>query len=375
MKIPLSLYIHIPWCLTKCPYCDFYSKSTKKKIPEKKYITNLLLDLQNDIKLINSRKIRSIFIGGGTPNLIHPKYIKYLIQEIKKKIFFAKNIEITLEANPKSIHENVFFQYKEAGVNRLSLGIQSFHETLLKKIHRKYSFIELIKTIKYIRKKKFTNINFDLMYGLPQQTIQESLQDLLYAIKYNPSHISWYQLSIEKNTPFSTKKIILPHEKKILLMEKKGKKILKKNKFVQYEISSYTKNKKKCQHNLNYWNFGDYLGIGCGAHGKITLKNRKILRTIKNKNINKFLNGEYIQKQYIVKKKNIAFEFFLNNFRLHAPCFKKKFTQYTGLKIESIKSNIYKAIKKKYIIENNDSWETTNQGKCFLNNLLQIFLE
>ncbi|CAL4324447.1 radical SAM family heme chaperone HemW [Buchnera aphidicola] len=374
MTIPLSLYIHIPWCLSKCPYCDFYSKSIKKKIPEKKYIKNLLLDLKNDIKLIRSRKIISIFIGGGTPNLIHPNYIKYLIQEIKKTIQFAKNIEITLEANPKSVNENVFLKYTEAGINRLSLGIQSFHENLLKNIHRKYSFQELIHTIKYIKRNKFKNINFDLMYGLPQQKIKESLQDLSYAIKYQPTHISWYQLSIEKNTSFGRKKTILPHEKKILLMCKKGQKILKKKKFIQYEISSYAKKKNQCKHNLNYWNFGDYLGIGCGAHSKITLKNKKILRITKNKNIQKFLHGEYIQQQNIVKKKNIPFEFFLNKFRLNSPCLKKKFIKHTGLKIKYIEKNIQKAIQKKYIIETNNSWKTTKKGKTFLNNLLQIFI-
>jgi oxygen-independent coproporphyrinogen-3 oxidase len=376
MKPHLSLYIHIPWCLKKCPYCDFYSKTIKKKnIPEKKYIKHLLLDFKNDLKLINSRKICSIFIGGGTPNLIHPNSIKYLIEEIKKQINFSKNIEITLESNPKSVHENVFFKYKESGINRLSLGIQSFNEKLLKKINRQYSLQELLNTIQYIKKINFKSINFDLMYGLPSQTVQESFQDLLYAIKYKPSHISWYQLSVEKNTLFDKKKIILPDEKKIISMFNKGKKFLKRNKYFQYEISSYAKKRKKCKHNLNYWNFGDYIGIGCGAHGKITLKNNKIIRTVKNKNINKFLSGNYIKKKIYIKKKDLAFEFFLNMFRLNKPCPKKQFKKYTGLQIKEIEKNIHKAIKKKYIIENHDSWKTTKKGKIFLNNLLQIFIK
>ncbi|MCW5197459.1 radical SAM family heme chaperone HemW [Buchnera aphidicola (Chaitophorus viminalis)] len=376
MKLPsISIYIHIPWCLKKCPYCDFYSKTINiENIPSKKYIKNLLLDLKKNINFIKSRKIHSIFIGGGTPNLIHPKYIKFLIQEIKKIVSFSKNIEITLEANPKSVQEEVFFEYKEIGVNRLSLGIQSFNEKILKNIQRNYTFLELIKTIHMIKKINFYSLNFDLIFGLPQQTLKEFLSDLTYAINFKPQHISLYQLSIERNTLFYKKTPILPKEQDTFQMFNKSSKILNKYNYLKYEISSYSKLKYQCQHNLNYWKFGDYLGIGCGAHSKITLKTNKIIRIIKNKNISEYMNGHYIKKKYFIKKKHIPLEFFMNNFRLYKPCLRKNFIKYTGLKENIIKKPIEIAIKKKYLIQNKKYWITTDIGKLFLNNLLELFI-
>ncbi|WP_343183516.1 radical SAM family heme chaperone HemW [Buchnera aphidicola] len=371
----LSLYVHIPWCERKCPYCDFYSKSIKTVIPEKKYIKNLILDFKNDIKFVKNRKLNSIFFGGGTPNLIQPKYIKYFIKKIKKIIQFSKKIEITLESNPNFIKKNSFFKYKLAGINRLSLGIQSFNEKILNQIKRKYSYKKLIKTIKIIKNTNFNQINFDLIYGLPNQNLKDIIFDLNSAISFKPSHISWYQLSIEKNTPFYNNKPNLPTEKTIEIMQKIGQKILKKNNFYQYEISSYAQSKNQCKHNLNYWKYGDYLGIGCGAHGKITLKNKKIIRTYKNKNIFEFLNGKYLEKKIFIKKKNRPLEFFINNFRLNQPCLKKNFKIFTGLKKKFINKEILYAIKKKYIIETKKFWKTTYLGKQFLNNLLEIFVK
>ncbi|CAL4324562.1 Heme chaperone HemW [Buchnera aphidicola (Periphyllus testudinaceus)] len=376
MKLPkLSLYIHIPWCLKKCPYCDFYSQSIKKRIPEKKYIKNLILDLEKDLKFAQSRKIYSIFIGGGTPNLIQPKYIKILIKEIKKRTIFSKNIEITLESNPESINKNFFFKYKLAGINRISLGIQSFNEKILKNIQRKYSYENLIKKIKIIKKINFKNINFDLMYGLPNQKLKHIKFDINTAISLKPSHISWYQLCIEKNTPFYKNTPILPKENKINIMQKNGKKILKKNKFYQYEISSYSKKNNQCKHNINYWKYGDYIGIGCGSHGKITLSNKKIIRTYKNKNIYEFLNGKHIKKISFINKEDRLLEFFMNNFRLNKPCSRKNFKNFTGINEKYIKKEISKAIQKKYIIQKKKYWKTTKLGKLFLNNLLEIFIK
>lgn len=376
MKLPLlSLYIHIPWCLSKCPYCDFYSKKINiKNIPQKKYIQHLLLDLKKNIYLIKSRHIHSIFIGGGTPNLIHPKYILFLIQEIKKLIPFSKNIEITLESNPKSVHEEVFFEYKEAGINRLSLGIQSFNEKVLNTIKRKYTFKELIDTINIIKKINFNVLNFDLIFGLPQQTFKNFMSDLKYIKNFKPEHISLYQLSIEPNTIFYKQTPVLPKETEILKMHFKSVKILKKYHYLKYEISSYSKPNYQCKHNLNYWKFGDYLGIGCGAHSKITLKKKKIIRIIKNKNVYEFMNGNYIEKKYILKKKNIPLEFFMNNFRLYQPCLRKNFKKYTGLSENFINKPINQAIKKKYITQNKKFWITTHKGKLFLNNLLELFI-
>ncbi|CAL4324513.1 Heme chaperone HemW [Buchnera aphidicola (Chaitophorus sp. 3695)] len=376
MKFPLlSLYIHIPWCLSKCPYCDFYSKTIDiKNIPSEQYIQHLLIDFNQSIHLIKSRKIYSIFIGGGTPNLINPKHIGFLIQEIKKKVPFYKDIEITLEANPKSINEEVFFEYKEAGINRLSLGIQSFNEKILNTIKRHYTFQELIETINIIKKINFNSLNFDLIFGLPQQTLKDFILDLKYAKNFKPQHISLYQLSIEPNTIFYKNTPILPKEKEIFKMHSQSIKILKKYDYLKYEISSYSKIKYQCQHNLNYWKFGDYLGIGCGAHSKITIQKNKIIRIIKNTKIYEFMNKKYIEKKYFVKKKNIPLEFFMNNFRLYQPCLRKNFKKYTGLKENFIQKPIQKAIKKKFLIQNKKSWTTTQKGKLFLNNLLELFV-
>ncbi|QFQ32354.1 radical SAM family heme chaperone HemW [Buchnera aphidicola] len=370
---PISLYIHIPWCIKKCGYCDFYSYVSKREIPETEYIKNLLKDLEKDVKLIHQRKINNIFIGGGTPSLLHNESIKTLIQGIKKRVKLCKYSEITIESNPKSIEYKRFRNYKKSGINRFSLGIQTFNSNLLKKIERTYTKKEAIEAIKEIKKIN-SNFNIDIMYGLPDQSLQNVLSDLKNAIRYNPTHISWYQLTTEPNTAFYKKDLCLPTENMIFKMCKKGEKFLRKSGYIKYEISSYVKSKYKCRHNLNYWHFGDYIGIGCGAHGKITKVNGEIIRTIKNKNINDFINGKYLEAKNLISEKDKAFEYFMNAFRLYQPIYKKHFQERTNISISNIKNQIKKALKNKYIIENKNSWETTQKGKIFLNSLLKIFL-
>ncbi len=370
---PISLYIHIPWCIKKCGYCDFYSYVSKKKIPEEKYISNLLKDLEKDLKLIYTRKINNIFIGGGTPSLLHHKSIENLITGIKKRTKLSKFTEITIESNPKLIEYKRFKNYKKSGINRFSLGIQTFNSNLLKKIERTYNKNEAIKAIKEVKKIN-NNFNIDLMYGLPNQSLKNALSDLKYAVKYNPTHISWYQFTLEPNTSFYKKKLNLPCENIIFQILHQGEKFLKKSGYIKYEISSYMKLQYKCRHNLNYWNFGDYIGIGCGAHGKITKINGDIIRTIKNKNINQFINGKYLNSKKLILEKDKPFEYFMNTFRLYQPIYKKHFQERTNISINQIKNNVKKALEKRYIIENKDSWETTKKGKIFLNSLLEIFL-
>ncbi|CAL4325890.1 Heme chaperone HemW [Buchnera aphidicola (Protaphis terricola)] len=370
---PINLYIHIPWCTKKCGYCDFYSYVNKNIIPEEKYIKSLLKDLEKDLKLTNQRKINNIFIGGGTPSLLHHNSIKNLIYGIKKRAKISKYAEISIESNPNSIEYKRFRQYKKHGINRFSLGIQTFNSYLLKKIERTYNKKEAIEAIKEIKKIN-KNFNIDIMYGLPNQSLKHVLSDLKNAVKYNPTHISWYQFTIEPNTPFYTRKIKLENENIIFKMFHQGDKFLKKSGYIKYEISSYMKLNYQCKHNLNYWNFGDYIGIGCGAHGKITKTNGDIIRTIKNKNINDFINGKYLHSKKLVLEKDKPFEYFMNAFRLYKPIYKKHFQEYTNISLDSIKKNINKAIKKKYILENVNSWETTKKGKFFLNELLTIFL-
>ncbi|WP_367676921.1 radical SAM family heme chaperone HemW [Buchnera aphidicola] len=378
MKLPsLSLYVHIPWCKKKCPYCDFYSKPMvkNKKIPQKKYIKNLLKDLNNDLKKINSRKINSIFIGGGTPSLLSSKILNIFIKKIKKKKILKNNLEITIEANPNYIESKNFNKYKKIGINRLSLGIQTFNSRILKILNRDYSKKKLSKSIKLAKKASFKSLNFDLMYNLPTQTFLEAMNDLKKAIKLKPNHISWYQFTIEPNTYFYKNRPNLPSDEISWKIYKKGKKFLKKNGFYQYEISSFSRKKYQCFHNLNYWKFGDYIGIGCGSHGKITTKKFKIFRTKKTKNIKNFLQGKYLKKKYKLPIKDIPLEFFINNFRLNKKIKKKNFTKFTNLNIKNISKEIKKAVKKKYIIEKKKFWKKTKKGKNFLNDLLEIFIK
>ncbi|QCI16773.1 radical SAM family heme chaperone HemW [Buchnera aphidicola (Aphis craccivora)] len=370
---PISLYIHIPWCIKKCGYCDFYSYVSKEIIPETEYIKSLLKDLEKDLKLIYKRKINNIFIGGGTPSLLHNISIKNLITGIKKRTELSKFSEITIESNPKLIEYKNFRNYKKSGVNRFSLGVQTFNSNLLKKIERTYNKKEVITAIKEIKKIN-NNFNIDIMYGLPTQSLNNVLSDLKNAVKFNPTHISWYQLTIEPNTSFYKKDLHLPHENIIFEMFNQGEKFLKKSGYIKYEISSYVKSKYKCKHNLNYWNFGDYIGIGCGAHGKITKVNGDIIRTVKNKNINDFINGKYLNAKQLILDKDKPFEYFMNAFRLYKPIYKKHFQERTNISISNIENNIKQALKKKYLIENKDYWETTKKGKIFLNSLLKIFL-
>ncbi|CAL4325547.1 Heme chaperone HemW [Buchnera aphidicola (Eriosoma lanigerum)] len=371
---PLSLYIHIPWCLKKCPYCDFNSYQLIGIIPEKKYIYHLLKDLEQHTSLIKNRIINSIFIGGGTPSLIHPNTIKYLIDNIKNIVNISDIVEITIEMNPKIQEIEYIPEYQYSGINRISIGIQSFDSDLLKKIGRNYNKFEAHKAIELAMNVPLININLDIMHGLPTQSIQSGISDLQQAIQYSPNHLSWYQLTIEPNTIFQYKKPKLPSEYKLWTIFKNGNKLLKQSGYHQYEISAYSKTGYKCKHNLNYWRYGDYLGIGCGAHSKITNDNGKIIRIIKKKQIVQFMNGKYIEKIYSVELKDRIFEYFLNHFRIFEPISKKKFQEHTGINPKNIQNEINTAILNKYLIQTNTHWKTTNKGKLFLNNLLEIFI-
>ncbi|HXK00339.1 MAG TPA: radical SAM family heme chaperone HemW [Buchnera sp. (in: enterobacteria)] len=370
----LSLYIHIPWCLKKCPYCDFNSYTTKNKIKEKEYINHLISDLKNDIYLTSNRIINTIFIGGGTPSLFHYKSIDSLLKEIKKYIFISPSAEITIETNPKHIEYKKFLKYKEIGINRISIGIQTFNKKQLNILERDEELINIQNINNIMRDIQFKNINFDIMYGLPSQSLNSALLDLETAISLNPSHISWYQLTLEPNTIFYSKKLDLPNTDTIWEMWKQGRMLLSSSGYEQYEISSYAKKKYRCKHNINYWKYGDYLGIGCGAHGKLTQRNGNLIRTVKNKNVSDFINGKYIKKIYLIKDKDKPFEYFMNNLRLFEPIYRKDFSKYTNIKENYIKKEIQLAISQGYLEETNLTWKTTEKGKLFLNSLLEYFL-
>ena len=373
-KIPLSLYIHMPWCVQKCPYCDFNSHTIKKTPDYRAYIDHLIKDLQQDIALCPERSIHSIFIGGGTPSLFSAELINHLLTKINELIAIEKDAEITIEANPNSVDAERFTGYQQAGINRISIGVQSFQTDKLIRLGRVHNPQEAINAGKLAHKLKLDSFNLDLMHGLPNQSLDDALFDLKQAIAINPPHLSWYQLTIEPNTLFGSKPPVLPDDDKLWEIYQVGHQLLTQHGYQQYETSAYAKPELKCQHNLNYWRFGDYLGIGCGAHGKITQPNGDIIRTVKTRHPKGYLEGRYIEKSYTVPKEDLAFEFFMNRFRLFEATPKIEFEQRTFLPLQTIDRKINLAIEKNYLTEDKKYWKITEQGKLFLNSLLEIFL-
>lgn len=374
--IPISLYIHIPFCFNKCPYCAFLSFTDYKNINIKKYILNMIKDLKEDFFFKNDKRyIYSIYIGGGTPNILSLNNIYFLLENIFLNFLCKKNIEITLEVNILNLNINNIFWYSKIGINRLSIGVQSFDNHVLKNIERNYTYSDILNII-YNVKCYFNNFNIDLIYGLPNQSVNSAIKDIKNVIELNIPHLSWYELIIQKNTKYYNflNKINYSKIEEIFFL---GKKILKKHGYFQYEISSYVKKKKRvCFHNINYWRFGDYLGIGCGAHSKITTSNYSIYRTIKNKNFKNYITGSYISKRYILSIKDIIIEYFICRLRLLTSFCIKKFIFYTGLKFSFIKFKVDLAIKKKYLIyiDRKKHFSLTKKGFLFLNDCLEIFI-
>ncbi|MCD9472847.1 radical SAM family heme chaperone HemW [Photobacterium phosphoreum] len=378
---PLSLYVHIPWCVQKCPYCDFNSHALKTELPELDYIDALIDDLETDLmayQLINGqRPLHSIFIGGGTPSLISPTEIGRLLAAIETRIPFSDNIEITMEANPGTVEAGRFEGYRHAGVNRISIGIQSFQDDKLQRLGRIHGSQEAIKAIELAKSAGLNSFNTDLMHGLPDQSIADAISDLKQAIALDPPHLSWYQLTIEPNTLYYSKPPTLPDDDDLWDIFEQGHALLTAAGYQQYEISGYSKVGKQCQHNLNYWRFGDYLGIGCGAHGKISFDDGRIIRTVKVKHPRGYLHADkpYLSEQISVADSERPFEFFMNRFRLLEACPKQDFIDRTGLPLTTIEANIDWAIEQNYLHDNGDHWQITEHGKLFLNDLLAAFVE
>ena len=386
---PLSLYIHIPWCVQKCPYCDFNSHAQKSDIPEQDYINHLIADLEQDLSRfhhsVKNRSLHSIFIGGGTPSLFSAQGIAFLLSEIKHQIPFSPDIEITLEANPGTVEAERFLGYTQAGVNRISMGIQSFNDDKLRVLGRIHNAIEAKSAVDFARvlrsQDKLNSFNLDLMHGLPNQTVEQALDDLRQAIELAPPHLSWYQLTIEPNTMFAYRPPTLPNDDELWDIFEQGHQLLTAAGYQQYETSAYAKPGFQCKHNLNYWRFGDYLAIGCGAHGKLSFADEnsatvnEIIRYSKTKHPRGYLRGEYLYEQKNVAKSDRTFEFFMNRFRLLEPVPKAEFEQLTGLSQSTVESQMIFALKQGYITENTDSWQITEHGKLFLNELLELFLE
>ncbi len=376
---PLSLYIHIPWCVQKCPYCDFNSHGQKQqKLPEKEYLSHLLDDLAEDAKLIGQREIHSIFIGGGTPSLFSPETIARLLVGVRQRVNLSPTAEITLEANPGTVESERFIGFQQGGVNRISIGVQSFQQEKLQRLGRIHDGQQALNATGYAKNAKLRSFNVDLMHGLPDQSLADAMFDLEQAIAQSPPHLSWYQLTIEPNTQFHSKPPTLPQDEVLWDIQERGHQVLTDAGYQQYEISAYSKAGQQCQHNLNYWRFGDYLGIGCGAHGKITQAEQgRILRTVKVKHPKGYmdLSRPYMDRQNAVEPNELPFEFFMNRFRLLEPCPKQDYQDFTGLVLsQEVSLNLQGAIDKGLISETDTHWQVTELGQRYLNNLLEMLV-
>ncbi len=376
-KLPLSLYIHLPWCVRKCPYCDFNSHQLRGEIPENAYIDALLANLQTFLPYVAKRQIQTIFMGGGTPSLISAAAYQRLLSQLQQQLVFANDIEITLEANPGAIDEKHFQGYFQAGINRLSIGAQSFQPDKLTKLGRIHQADEISCAVQIATQCGFTNFNIDLMFGLPNQTIADALFDLQCAMSLNPTHISWYQLTLEPNTYFYKHPPKLPDDDYLWQMQQAGQALLAQNNYLQYEISAYAKNGHQAQHNLNYWRFGDYIGLGAGAHSKFSNIEKQTVTRFENIKVPKLFmqNATKLpQRQIITEPKSIAFEFMLNQLRLNEPLPITRFKQRTGFDLNSIHAQLKQASDLGLLVTENDYLTVTTKGQRYLNELLELFL-
>ena len=373
---PLSLYVHIPWCVRKCPYCDFNSHESDAKIPENDYLQALFRDLTNDLPWVQNRKIHSIFFGGGTPSLFSANAIEKIIQRAETLIGFEDDIEITLEANPGTAEQQKFADFNAAGVNRLSIGVQSFNNDHLSALGRIHDGDNALRAIEMAQICGFERFNIDLMHGLPNQTRVQAISDLETAISTGAAHISWYQLTIEPNTAFYSKPPILPIEDQLADIQDLGQQTLAKAGFEQYEISAFARNDQQCKHNINYWQFGDYLGIGAGAHGKITLPDQNsIIRSAKTRLPKHYLNQDssVLTSDKPIAQDQLALEFMMNALRLTDGVKKNLLNSRTGLSTDQIEEKIEQLNQEGFLKHHPSNYCTTNLGARFLDTLLQRF--
>lgn len=375
---PLSLYIHVPWCVQKCPYCDFNSHAQKGELPHLEYVAALLEDLDQDLKWAQGRPLSSIFIGGGTPSLLTVEAMQTLLDGVRARIALTPDCEITMEANPGTVEADKFAGFQRAGINRISIGVQSFQQEKLTRLGRIHGPEEARKAAELAHAIALPTFNLDLMHGLPDQSLDDALYDLQQAIDCAPPHLSWYQLTIEPNTAFASKPPTLPEDDTLWDIYEQGHAMLTAQGYHQYEISAYAKAGYQCRHNLNYWRFGDYLGIGCGAHGKMTdLASGQILRSAKVKHPKGYLDPArpYLDKQWQVSEDELPLEYFMNRFRLFEPAPKAEFEAYTGLGLERVETMLAIAQTKELIEDLGDSWQLTSLGHRYLNVLLELFMD
>ncbi|MCK9532702.1 MAG: radical SAM family heme chaperone HemW [Gammaproteobacteria bacterium] len=376
---PLSLYVHVPWCVRKCPYCDFNSHEAADGIPEAAYIDALIADLEQELPAVWGRPVVSVFIGGGTPSLLSGEAIDALLCAVRARLKLLPGAEITLEANPGTVEQERFREFRAAGVNRLSIGVQSFADDMLARIGRIHGGAEAVRAAEAAHAAGFDNFNLDLMFGLPGQDLDGALADLRQAIALAPTHLSWYQLTLEPNTAFHHAPPVLPDDDLRYDMQVRGQSLLAGAGFANYEVSAYARDGFRCRHNLNYWQFGDYLGIGAGAHQKLTLPQpARIERTAKRRHPRDYLAGaggaERIASHVALTREDAAFEFVMNALRLNEGFATRLFEERTGLPLKAIETPLHEAEARGLL-----SWDVqvvrpTALGRLHLNTLLELFL-
>lgn len=373
---PLSLYVHYPWCVRKCPYCDFNSHEARQQTPDRAYADALIADLEQALPLVWGKRVQSIFFGGGTPSLMPPEVLAELLARIRMLLPLAVNAEITLEANPGTVEAGRFAGFKDAGINRLSLGIQSFNDTHLKALGRIHDAREA-RTAVELALGTIGNVNLDLMYALPEQSLAQALQDMRTAIGYGPTHISAYHLTLEANTAFHHTPPPIPDDDTSAAMQEAIENELAQAGYQHYETSAFARPGLQCRHNRNYWEFGDYLGIGAGAHSKLTLPDR-ILRQARKKHPAAYLQGiannTHIESERTLTFDDLGFEFMLNTLRLLDGFEPALFEQRTGLPLSSIEPALAAAESRGLLTQSASRIAPTLLGQRFLNELLQLFL-
>ncbi|HWH86769.1 MAG TPA: radical SAM family heme chaperone HemW [Pseudomonas sp.] len=373
---PLALYIHIPWCVRKCPYCDFNSHTASPVLPEQEYVDALLADLDQDLHAVYGRELTSIFFGGGTPSLFSAEALGRLLKGVEQRIPFADDIEITLEANPGTFEQEKFVAYRKLGINRLSIGIQSFQQQKLEALGRIHNGDEAVRAAGMARQAGFDNFNLDLMHGLPDQSLDDALGDLRQAIALKPTHISWYQLTLEPNTVFWNQPPVLPEDDTLWDIQEAGQALLAEHGYAQYEVSAYAQAGRPARHNLNYWSFGDFIGIGAGAHGKLSHPDGRIVRTWKTRLPKDYLNPA---KSFQAGEKSLTndempFEFLMNALRLTAGVESRLYSERTGLSLDTLAEGRREAEQSGLLQVEPSRLAATERGQLFLNDLLQQFL-
>ncbi len=373
---PLSLYIHIPWCVRKCPYCDFNSHAQRGDLPEAAYIAAMLEDLDQDLDYIQGRELASVFIGGGTPSLFSANAYAQLFEGLRQRLRFSRDIEITLEANPGTLEQGRFAAYRELGINRLSIGVQSFDAEQLDKLGRIHSAGDALAAIASARDAGYDNFNIDLMHGLSGQTEADALNDLRIAIDSGAPHISWYQLTIEANTEFYKRPPELPQESALMTMQRAGFALLSAAGLTRYEVSAFARDGRRARHNLNYWRFGDYLALGAGAHGKVTLASG-VLRYQKTRKPEDYLSrspSRTSQSQGVIDT-DLPFEFMMNALRLRGGVESALYSQRTGLPLATIAPALERLQARGLLIDDPQRIACSERGFAFIDSILSEFLE